>query len=259
MNARARLRGKTTALWPKLLGIAVCSCGGAAPSGGVATPADLVPPPAPRNEVTETPAQRGVCPLRVVPGGALGPVRLGRPTDTLPKETGLNVPSPTKFGRTEFFDVGPLRVRACDGKVTEVWLEDLRVGPNCVTVHDVALARDTPLSQVAARFSGCKELPARKGGSFLECEGGGLRLGYGMGEFLQIRVAERGSSIDDTCEAPPGTQAARTSTERRKLVARTLDQPAFAKYWHADKPGQSPLQFVWEEDEPPHRTMPTSL
>jgi len=151
--------------------------------------------------------------------------------------------------------VGPLRVRACGGKVTEVWLEDLRVGPNCVTVNGVALDRGTPLAQVAARFAGCKELPAREGGSFIECENGGLRLGYGMGEFLQVRVAERGSSIDDTCEDTLGTHPPLTPTERSKLVERTLDQPALAKYWHANKAGRSPLQLVWEGGEPPRRTL----
>lgn len=189
-------------------------------------------------------SQKSACPLRIVPGRSLGSVALGASVDDL-ATTGLPVKSTFKDATAEFFDVGPLRVSACGGKVNEVWIEDLRTAPDCVSYEGMTLDRQMPRQRFVELFSGCREIP-RKGGVFEECFDGGLRVGYGGGDFIQIRVGRAGSSLDDTCEdvLDDGGPTQLSAEVRAKLVERTLDLDALAPYWHPDRPGRDPLRVI---------------
>lgn len=205
-----------------------------------ATPLALSSPDAPAS-----PLQRGVCPLTVVPGRALGPVALGQAVSSL-DQIGLPITRVSRHERTEFVNVGPIRVRACGGHVAEAWLDDLRAAPDCVSVGGKAVERTVARTSLELLFHDCRPLPVRIGGAFTECEKGGVRIGYGLGDFVQVRVAAVGSDIDDECEdvLDDGKPVPVPPTELAKLLQRTLDLDVLAGYWHSDTPNRGVLRIV---------------
>lgn len=211
---------------------------------------DQAPSVAPSATATPQP-QPGSC-LELVPGKFLGPVRLGMTRADLVK-LALPIEEKSKGDGTEFLKLGAYQVELCGGKVVEVWLEDLRAAPSCLAFGEKSIAKDLPRERVIREFRDCKELPPRKGGTFTECEGGGLRLGYGMGDFLQVRVTERGSKIDDTCEMrlDDGGAVALSPEVRTKLLQQTLDIDKLAPFWHSNLKDRDPLRVVATDVVPP--------
>lgn len=195
---------------------------------------------------TSSTLQKGSC-LELVPGKSLGPVRLGMTREELAK-LALPIEEKSKHEGTEFLKVGAYQVELCGGKVVEVWLEDLRAAPSCLAFGEKSITKDLPRERVIREFGECKELPPRKGGSFTECEGGGLRLGYGMGDFLQVRVTERDSKIDDSCEMrlDDGGAVALAPDVLTKLLQQTLDIDTLAPFWHSNLKGRDPLRVARE-------------
>jgi hypothetical protein len=194
--------------------------------------------------------QKSSC-LELAPGKSLGPVRLGMNREEIEK-LGLPIEEKSKHEGTELLKAGAYQVELCGGKVVEVWLQDLRAAPSCLAFGEKTIQKDLPREQVIARFSECKELPPRKGGSFTECEGGGLRLGYGMGDFLQVRVTEQGSKLDDTCEMrlDDGGTVALAPEVLAKLLQQTLDIDQLAQFWHSNLKGRDPLRVIDNEVVP---------
>lgn len=208
-------------------------------------PSNVAPNPPPAATSPLQPIQKGECPMAIVPGRSLGPVQIGQDASTL-AATGLPVKSLGKHEESETFDMGPLRASTCGGKVVDVWLDDLRKAPDCVSVSGKPVARTIGKKEFAALFDGCRDAPPRIGGTFVECHDGGVRIGTGMGDFIQVRVARKGSSLDDECAdiLDDGKPAALADAELATLLQRTLDIDVLAQYWHTDVKGRDPLHMV---------------
>jgi hypothetical protein len=169
------------------------------------------------------------CPLNAVPGVSFGDVRLGDPWP----------------GGDAFGERGPLKVRACGGRVVEVWLDDLRTAPACVQLDGRALAPKASLDEIRRRQGDCRDDPeVRIGGAFTTCANGGLRLGYGLGDFLQVRVGRPGFDLDAECAdyTDDGRAAPLSIADRDALFQRVIDLPGLAPFWHLDLPGRRPLR-----------------
>ena len=194
------------------------------------------------------------CPLAIVPGASLGSVKLGATRAEL-EALSLPVESRSKHEQTEFLEVGPVQVELCGGKVVDVWIDDLRKAPDCVTVDGKKVDLDMKREAFEALFKDCRTLPPRIGGAFVECAGGGVKVGHGLGSFIQVRVTREGSRLDDTCAMllDDGGHVELEPAARRKLLQRTLDLDLLASHWHRDEPGRDPLHVrknAIVEDEP---------
>lgn len=223
-----------------LLLVALAGCERTKPTAGEAADARA----APTTSAASAPAQKGQCPIEIRSGEALGPIRIGQKRGAL-SELGLPVKSVNQSGEMEFVEVGPFHVELCGGAVVDTWIEDLRTAPDCVSVSgkkvDRAMARDAFIGL----FPSCKPLPPRKGGSFVECDGG-VRIGWGMGELIQVRVVKKGSSIDDSCEnlLDDGKPVELPGATRAELLQKVLDLAQLAPFWHSDLPGRDPLRVL---------------
>ena len=226
-----------------VLPLALVGCDRTKPAAGEAADARAAPSPS----ATPLAAQKGQCPIEIRSGEALGPVRIGQKRDAL-EALALPVKTLHKSGSTEIVEVGPFHAELCGGAVVDTWLDDLRKAPDCVSVAgkkvDRAMARDAFIGL----FSGCKPLPPREGGSFVECDGG-VRIGWGMGDFIQVRVVKQGSKIDDSCEnlLDDGKPVALAAETRAQLLQKVLDLDLLAKFWHSDLPGRAPLALLQTE------------
>jgi len=189
--------------------------------------------------------QKGQCPIAIEPGVRLGPILIGHTRQEL-DALGLSVKTLSKSGQSEIVEVGPFHASLCGGKVVDAWLEDLRTAPDCVEVAGKKVDRQIPRDRFIASFRDCRETPPRTGGEFRECEDGGLRIGFGMGDFLQVRVSKKGTHLDDTCEMllDDGKPVPVDPEARSKMLEQTLDLDLLAKFWHPDLPGRDPLHII---------------
>lgn len=186
------------------------------------------------------------CSIRVMPGLGINEVHLGMSTAELRglATPSLPVSSVSKVGKFgEFFDVGPLHVHTCGDKVHEVWLDDMRKVSGCVSIDNAKFSPSTARADIENRVGTCTGQVDRIGGSFRECAEGGLRLGFGMGDFLQVRVAPTGSDIEDTCEDLLDDQkpVPLSAKELQSIYQQVIDMPELSSFWHVDKPGRMPL------------------
>jgi len=230
-----------------LLALAACACQKpsareAAPSAASSSPGAG---PTPSSAATPSPPQVGECPIAIQPGVALGAIRVGETREDLERH-GLPVKSTSKHESTEFLEVGPFHVELCGGKVVEVWLDDLRKAPDCVSLGGKRLDRAVAREALIAMFSDCKDAPPRTGGSFAECEASGVRIGWGMGDFIQLRVAKKGTRLDDTCEMllDDGKPVPLPVVVKTKMLQKVLDLDLLAPFWHRDQPGRDPLKVI---------------
>lgn len=186
-----------------------------------------------------------LCPLAIEPGVALGPIRVGQTREEL-ERSGWSLEGATVTGNSTFVDLGPLKVRLCADAVYEVWLEDLRETKPCVTVGQRKIPPTMARDELTRLFEGCEDAPPRTGGAFIECANGGVRFGHGMGDFLQIRVAKAGYSIDDDCShvLDSGAPVALPASELAPLVEQVLDLRALSPFWHPDQPGRKPVRIA---------------
>jgi len=190
----------------------------------------------------------GACPLDIRPGASLGPVRIGESRSDLERHD-LPVKTTSRHELTEFVEVGPLHATLCGGKVTDIWLDDLRKAPDCVRAKGEKVPLDLPRERLLARFSDCKGAPPRTGGTFEECESGGVRVGHGLGDFIQIRVGKTGTHLDDTCEMllDDGAPTPLAAEARGKMLQKVLDLDLLAPFWHRELPGRDPLPVIRSE------------
>lgn len=206
-----------------------------------ATPAPSAswPPPTPPLS-----AQKGACPMTLRPGLSFGPISIGQRTETL-AASGLPVKKVSEYGPVAFFEVGPYHARSCGGAVDDIWIDDLRTAPACLAAPG-EVPRSIARQPFLKLFRNCHDLPPRIGGAFVECEGGGVRVGYGTGNFLQIRVSRVGSDLDATCEdlLDDGHAEPLDGATLHALLERTLGLDLLSPYWHVDQPHRDPLRIV---------------
>lgn len=193
---------------------------------------------------------RVACPLALVPGVSLGPIALGETLDDL-KRAGLVVGNVSESHADVTLpgkgDAGTkVGVSLCAGKIIDIWIDDLRLAPSCVTYDDRPIAPSIAREELEKLFGGCAATAPRTGGAFERCADGGLYVGHGMGTFLQLRVKPKGFPFDDACAfaTDDGSLVELAPAERSALLKQTLNLGEIAKYWHPDKPGRDPLRIV---------------
>jgi hypothetical protein len=143
-------------------------------------------------------------------------------------------------------------VSLCEGKVVDIWLEDLRTAPACVKYAGKPVAKNVKREALEKTFGGCTGTPPRIGGTFERCVDGGVYIGHGLGTFLQLRVRPKTVPFDATCFelTDDGTPIALSSDERAAMLRQTLNLRALSGFWHVTKPGRDPLRVVRTKDVP---------
>lgn len=239
--------GKRVGLGLSLL-VVGCTSGGSSGDGDKAQPDPKPSGVEPRPQAEPSaPVQTSQCPLTIEPGARLGPVALGMSKDQL-AQTELKLVSTHQSEETEFLNAGTYRVELCAGVVNEVWIEDLRLAPDCVELAGQPVDRKIEREAFIGRFEDCKELPPRIGGSFTECNDGGIRIGYGMGEFIQVRINRPGSDLDDDCShaLDDGSPVSVEEAAFTEMLEQVLNLDQLSPYWHVTEPGRRPLRVVGE-------------
>lgn len=229
------------------------------PANTEVSPPLPAPPPPERRVTLLKPRHPAVavdlCPIAIEPGRALGPIEIGYTRADL-DALGLPItrapgPSDPKQ-RVTFLKVGMIQVELLDDKVIEAWIEDLRKVPDCVTFQGAPVRPTVAREQLEATVGSCAATPPRIGGAFERCANGGLYIGHGLGEFLQIRVRPQGDDLDlDNLVArlsDDGTPIALSPTIRARLLEQVLDARELAPFWHSSAPGRSPLRIVEHSD-----------
>ncbi|NOU29922.1 MAG: hypothetical protein HOO96_18615 [Polyangiaceae bacterium] len=213
----------------------------AAPSSGKSRLAELRP--------VHPAAKRAICPLTIEPGVGIGGIEIGY---TMRDLEALGLPIDQE-PRSAVVTVGVVKASLLQGKVVDVWIDDVRQVDDCISMGGKAIGRTAPYDEFHARASKCVAEAPREGGSFERCEGGGLFLGRGMGTFLQIRVRPKGDdlTLDNLAVAleDDGSPLALEPKVRAKLLETCLDRRELAGYWHADKPGVVDRHKSREDDE----------
>jgi len=158
------------------------------------------------------------CPA-VLPGEALGPVRLGM---TLAELEGLGLEvRPAHHPNAR--EVGPYRVTLTEGRITTVGLESDDDGGDCVRIDDadVVLA-EVPLAELAAHWPGqCGPLQMNIGANVIDCAHGVTVLAHRAGKAVRV-TAER-AAVPIRCDAYVAANAA------ARPRVRTADVPAGAR------------------------------
>jgi hypothetical protein len=194
---------------------------------------------------------RAALPMTIVPGVSFGPIALGETLEDL-RRGGLVVSGVSESHADVTLPGKPdaraltLRVSLCAGKIIDIWIDDLRLAPASLIYEGKAIAPAVPREDLEKTFGGCKEMPPRTGGTFESCHEGGLYVGHGMGDFLQIRVRPKAFPFDDACAiaTDDGSAVELSPKERSSIFRKTLNLSELSKYWHVDKPGRDPLRIV---------------
>lgn len=182
--------------------------------------------------------------MTIVPGVSFGPIALGETVDDL-KRGGLAVSNVSDHHADVTVGSVTMRVSLCAGKIIDIWIDDLRLTPS-LTYDGKAIPSTIPRDDLEKLFGGCTATPARIGGAFERCHDGGLYVGHGMGDFVQIRVRPRSFPFDDACSfaTDDGGAVALSPAERTSILKQTLNLTELSKHWHVDKPGRDPLRIV---------------
>jgi hypothetical protein len=191
--------------------------------------------------------------LTIEPGVALGPIALGETLADLEK-AGLKAQNVSDH-HAEFElpatgrDKGAktsISVSLCQGKIIDVWVDDLRRAPSCVSYAGTAIASDMSREALEQLVGSCDPTSPRIGGAFERCHDGGLYVGHGMGTFMQLRVQPKGWSFDDSCAiaSDDGSPIALDDAQKSALLRQVLNLSELSKYWHVDTPGRDPLRIV---------------
>ena len=208
----------------------------AVPSG---SPLSRIVPPS-------RPGPRKSCPLTIEPGVAFGPVSLGETIADL-ETAGLAVDKKSDTHAEVTIGGGQtLKVTLCQGKIIDIWIDDLRLAPACVAFGGTTFDPTVPREDLEKALGGCSDTPPRTGGTFESCQSGGVYVGHGLGTFLQIRVRPKGLPFDNTCAiaSDDGSPIVVPPAERDAILRKVLNLPEISPYWHVNLPGRDPLRIV---------------
>lgn len=197
------------------------------------------------------PGPRKACPLTIEPGVAFGPVVLGETLADLVR-AGLSVKSVSSTHAEVTLPGVPggkpseLKVTLCEGKIIDIWIDDLREAPSCVAFAGTTFAPTIAREDLEKALGGCTAAAPRIGGAFERCQDGGVYVGHGMGTFLQIRVRPKAFPFDDACAiaTDDGSAIVLSPAERTSLLKQTLNLRGLSDHWHVNEPGRDPLRIV---------------
>jgi hypothetical protein len=92
------------------------------------------------------------------------------------------------------------------------------------------------------------EQVGRVGGTNDLCHGGIVTLGYGLGEYLQLRVRPPGDAFDpdEMCSVAldDGTPVDLPPALRLRVLEQALQIDGMSKHWRPEMPGRDPLRVV---------------
>jgi hypothetical protein len=197
------------------------------------------------------PGTRKPCPLTIEPGVAFGPVVLGETLADLVR-AGLTVNKVSDTHAEISLPGAPgakpslLKVSLCEGKIIDVWIDDLREAPACVAFAGTTFSPTIAREDLEKALGGCTDTEPRIGGAFERCQDGGVYVGHGMGTFLQIRVRPKAFPFDDACAiaTDDGSAIVLSPAERTSLLKQTLNLRGLSDHWHVTEPGRDPLRIV---------------
>jgi hypothetical protein len=119
----------------------------------------------------------------------MGGIVLGADVNSLPSEA---------RGIDKTHQVHGVHFTILDGKVDDVWIDDLRALPDGAVVDGTALPPNASLDEIKRILGPCESIEGVKGGVYFRCAKG-LVLGTdweGKGQFIQIRLRDRiGASV----------------------------------------------------------------
>ena len=120
----------------------------------------------------------------VAPGKSIGEVVLGASADELPEGAKLE---------DEIGEYRGVRFSMTDGRVADVWIEDIRVHPAVLRFAGLEVPAKASLDELKQLFGGCEPVEGVKGGMFFNCKSGvALGCSYdGSDQFVQLRVKHR--------------------------------------------------------------------
>jgi len=81
-------------------------------------------------------------------------------------------------------------IRADKVVINEVWVEDLRKAPDCLVYRGKKIPKTLAVQEIQKFFHSCQKPDHRYGGNLVPCENAQLTIGYGMGNFMQVRVSD---------------------------------------------------------------------
>jgi hypothetical protein len=122
--------------------------------------------------------------IEIVPGKAIGELRLGARLGDIPKQAKVT---------GEAGEVDGVFFVLADGRVDDVWIDDLRKLGIEVRFAGRVIPRDAALGELKAIFGPCEKVEGVKGGAFFNCAAG-VTLGCDAeetGSFVQIRLKRR--------------------------------------------------------------------
>lgn len=219
----------------------------AAPDGPTAVDVAPVPSGSPLSRLVPPPrpGPRAACPLTIEPGVAFGPVLLGETVADL-ERAGLALKKVSDTFAEVTIGAATLQVTLCQGKIIDIWIDDLRKAPACVAFGGTTFAPTIPREDLEKALGGCSDTPPRIGGAFERCQDGGVYVGHGLGTFLQIRVRPKSFPFDNACAiaSDDGSPIALSPSERNAMLAATLNLRELSPYWHVTTPGRDPLRIV---------------
>lgn len=227
------------------------ACKGSVPATSDPAPVTSVTTPASGSPLSRLippvrPGPRATWPLSIESGVGFGPVLLGETLADL-EHAGLSV---TKVSDTHaevsVVAGATLKVSLCEGKIIEIWIDDLRRTPGSVLYNGTPVSASIPREDLERRLGGCTATPPRIGGAFERCHDGGVYLGHGLGAFLQIRVHPKTFPFDNACAlaTDDGTPIALPHADRSKMLRDVLNLRELSPYWHVAEPGRDPLRIV---------------
>ena len=129
-------------------------------------------------------AKDAMATVLIVPGRSIGGIAAGADVATLPAGA-------QQDGRSGQWHGVHFTVE--NGKVDEVWIEDLRGLADGAAVDDRVLGRDASLEDLKRALGPCEKTEGVKGGVFFRCARG-IVLGCDFeekGTFIQIRLGSR--------------------------------------------------------------------
>jgi hypothetical protein len=120
--------------------------------------------------------------IEIVPGKAIGEVRLGASANELPRRAIVNAPGGELDGIRFLLNSG--------SRVEDIWIEDLRKFRKALSCGGKTIDKKATVSQLEEVFGECTRVEGVKGGIFYCAAGVALGTDF-AGKTLQIRVKPR--------------------------------------------------------------------
>jgi hypothetical protein len=118
--------------------------------------------------------------MALIPGRSIGPVRLGARSADLPRRARLD----GAVGRLD-----GVHFALTNGRIDEVWIDDLRTFPYLVQFRGKPIPRDATLTTLLQLFGPCTEIPDVIGGTRHDCaKGVWLGAAASAGDSIQLRL-----------------------------------------------------------------------